>query len=129
MTLPWANVLLPLLIPSREWEPKNEAQAKYWTTSYPSQAVFPMQALVEYVRDLDTTKLTTPALFIYNEGDDVIDAKRVDAFYEGLTGPKQKILAQVKPGEDAHVLAGAIVSPSQTEPLKTQILQFVTTPR
>jgi esterase/lipase len=129
LTYPWANVLLPLLIPSREWEPKNTEQAKYWTTSYPSLAVFPMQALVEYVRDLDTTKLTTPALFIYNENDEVIDPKRVETFYDKLTGAKQKILLQVKTGEDSHVLAGAIVSPSQTASLKDQIVQFVNTPR
>jgi esterase/lipase len=125
LTYPWMNMLLPVFIPQREWTPKNEEQAKYWTSSYPSLAVFPMQALVEYVRDLDTTQLKTPALFIYNENDDVIDAKRVEAFYEKLTNPKKKIVVQVKAKEDAHVLAGSIMSPSQTAPLTEQIVAFI----
>jgi esterase/lipase len=125
LSYPWMNMILPLFIPMREWTPRNEQQQKYWTTSYPSKALFPMQALVEYVREIDASKVQTPTMFIYNEADDVIDANEVRAFYDKLSNQKKTLTITPKDGEDAHVIAGDIVSPSQTKVVEEQILSFI----
>lgn len=126
LTLPWAEVLLPVLIPERSWTPRNPEHARYWTSTYPLGALFPMQALVEEVQATDPARLTVPTLFVYNPNDDVIDAAKVDDWFARLPlASKARIQPQPAANEDAHVLAGRILSPSQTEPLRAQIVQFL----
>lgn len=125
LTLPWAKVILPLFIPTRSWTPKNEEQAKYWTCSYPLGALFPMQALVEFVQKRPPEALTTPSLFVYNPNDEVIDGAKIDVFYEKLQGPKEKFLVRPSAKDDSHVIAGKIMSPDQTAILEEEIVRFL----
>jgi esterase/lipase len=129
LTWPWAEQLLPRFIPYREWEPRNEEQARYWTVRYPSRALFPMQALVEYVRDRPLEGYDTPTLVYYNEGDAVVDARRTSAWLAALGPQTRAPLRQVRitpaAGEDGHVIAGRIVAPSQTDRLRDGIVRFV----
>ncbi len=129
LTWPWAQQVLPRFMPYREWTPRNDEQARYWTIRYPSAALFPMQALVEHVRERALDEYDTPTLVLYNVNDEVVDAKRIEEWI-GEVAPSTSVRLQqirVTPlaSEDGHVLAGRIVSPSQTLPMRDRIVAFV----
>ena len=129
LTLPWANVILPRFIPQREWTARNDEQRRFWTVKYPSTALFPMQALVEDVRGRSLTGYNVPTLVIYHEGDSVVDASRTKRWLEALAletlAPVEQVLVVPTEGEDGHVIAGRIVSPSQTNMVRDRIVGFV----
>jgi esterase/lipase len=129
LTLPWATVLLPPLIPYREWTARNEEQRRYWTVRYPSTALFPMQAMVEAVRERPLDTFVTPTLVFYNRRDAVVDAARTDAWLERVarTGkaPVERVMIVPNAAEDGHVIAGRIVAPGQTATFVSRIVTFV----
>ncbi len=129
LTWPWAEKILPLFMPYREWMPRNEEQARFWTTRYPSRALFPMQALVEHVRDRELEGYNTPTLVFYNPDDNVVNAERIATWLADLAVSTSARVQQVRitpaVGEDAHVLAGRIVSPGRTASMRDSIIAFV----
>jgi alpha-beta hydrolase superfamily lysophospholipase len=129
LSWPWAPVVLPRLIPSYSWTPLNEAHGRYWTTSYPSQALFPMTALVNAVNDLPLREWTTPTLVLANPADPVVDGSAVTAWTARLrASSKVRVeLEQITPatGEDGHVLAGRIMAPSRVGQFVGRILRFL----
>ena len=129
LSWPWASVVLPRLIPTYSWTPRNEAHGRYWTTSYPSRALFPMTALVDAVNELPLRDWTTPTLMLYNPADPVVDAAAATAWLDRLRG---STTARVEsqpitpiPGEDGHVIAGRITAPSQVAPFVERVVRFV----
>jgi esterase/lipase len=131
LTLPWAEVVLPRFIPQRTWVAKNDEQRRYWTVSYPSAALFPMQALVKQVRGASLDEYRVPTLVFSNPGDQVVDAARTQAWVARAARTSRATLQHrfVTPaaGEDGHVLAGRIVSPSQTAMFVERIVGWVRT--
>lgn len=129
LTLPWAEVVLPAFIPQREWTARNDEQKRFWTMRYPSTALFPMQALVEHVRDASLRGYDVPTLAFFNEDDEVVDAKRTTKWLDALdaeaTMKAERVLVIPTNGEDGHVIAGRIVSPSQTATFRDRIVAFV----
>lgn len=129
LTWPWAEVVLPYIMPSREWTPRNEEQARFWTVRYPSRALFPMQALVQQVRDRPLGGYDVPTLVLYNPDDQVVDAARTETWLAAVAAASPVRLEPVRvtpaSGEDGHVIAGRVVAPSQTASLRDRILQFV----
>ncbi len=129
LTLPWANVILPRFIPQREWTARNDEQRRFWTVKYPSTALFPMQALVEDVRGRSLKGYNVPTLVFYHEGDAVVDAVRTKRWLDALAmetlAPVEQVRVVPTAGEDGHVIAGRIVSPSQTSMVRDRIVEFV----
>jgi esterase/lipase len=129
LTWPWAQQVLPRFMPYREWTPRNEEQTRYWTVRYPSTALFPMQALVEHVRERELVEYDTPTLVFYNVNDAVVDAERIAQWVDALAPRTSARLKSIRitplADEDGHVLAGRIVSPSQTVPMRDSIVAFV----
>ncbi|MFY7922716.1 MAG: alpha/beta hydrolase [Gemmatimonas sp.] len=129
LTLPWANVLLPRLIPSREWTPRNDEQRRFWTVKYPSTALFPMQALVEDTRARPLAEYKVPTLAFFNPDDHVVDARRIKDWLDALAlesrAPVKQVTITPTAGEDGHVIAGRIVSPSQTDGMRDRIVAFI----
>ena len=123
------EVVLPRLIPQYEWVAKNEEQKRFWTMRYPSTALFPMQALVEHVRDASLNDYDVPTLAFYNNGDDVVDAKRITTWLDRLDAEgrvkAERVLVIPTAGEHEHVIAGRIVAPSQTATFRDRIVAFV----
>lgn len=131
-TLPWARIIIPRIRPMHEWTPANEAQRRFWTVRYPIQALFPMQALVDHVRKRDWTQYQLPTLLFVNEHDGVVDARRTQEWMNSVAAAGTASLERVPvypiEGEGDHVLAGRIVSPSQTGGVVQRIVQFVRQP-
>jgi esterase/lipase len=126
LTLPWMSAIVPRIMPVRRWEPANAEQGQVWTVAYSSRALFPMQALVEDVRDRDVRRLAIPTLVFLNDADPVIDAARVHDFFDGAPAGRVDLVSYDPPaGNDAHVLAGRIVSPDGVTPLLSRTLGFL----
>ncbi|MFN7456075.1 MAG: alpha/beta hydrolase, partial [Gemmatimonas sp.] len=128
LTLPWAKVLLPRLIPQREWTARNDEQRRFWTMKYPSTALFPMQALVEYTRDRSLDGYDVPTVVFFHEGDEVVSAVRTRDWLDRLAtktrAPVEQVLVTPTNGEDGHVIAGRIVAPGQTAMVRDRIVAF-----
>jgi alpha-beta hydrolase superfamily lysophospholipase len=132
LTWPAARIWLPVLAGERRsFEPINEGQAAHWTTEYPSAAVFPMAAIVKHAAELDHGQITTPALFYYSDDDGVVDAEATTRVAARWGGPVARSKPDLRPGDDplAHVIAGDIMSPGNTDAAVAAMLDWVATLR
>jgi esterase/lipase len=120
-------LLLRHVLPeTRSWEPANEAQARYWTYSYPMRSLLELVRLVREVENLDKAAIRSPTLMLYSTRDQVIDPEAVESVFAEWGGwPKR--LTEIDDVGDAsqHVLAGDIVSPHGTEPSLEAINGFL----
>ncbi|WP_246020169.1 alpha/beta hydrolase [Aliigemmobacter aestuarii] len=100
----------------RSFTPQNESHARWWTTRYPTTALFPMAALVRAARDLPFDRAQVPALFLFSPDDRVIDPDAAAEVARAWGGPVQVERRHMAPGDDpySHVIAGDILSPGQT---------------
>ncbi|MFC3118757.1 alpha/beta hydrolase [Jhaorihella thermophila] len=98
-----------------------------WTTSYPTVALLPMAALVERVVDLDVSGVTIPALFRLSDADKVVRPDITRAVAARWGGPVAIQAVEMGPQDDpnAHVIAGDIQSPGQTDATVRDILDWL----
>ena len=128
LTWPAARHWLPNLAGERRsFEPRNEGQATYWTTEYPSVAALPMGALIKAVNGLDFGKAQVPVLFWFSTNDTVVRPDITAQVADEWGGPVKVVNPELGPGDDpsAHVIAGDIMSPSQNEATVSGILAWV----
>jgi alpha-beta hydrolase superfamily lysophospholipase len=130
LTAPWAEPVLSRLLPWREWTARTPEQGRYWTTRYPSAALFPMQALVEVVRDKPLAEYGVPTLLFVHANDQVVDATRTAAWVARLRAaapstPVREVPVVPRDGEDGHVVVGRILAPSRVEGFREEIVRFV----
>lgn len=115
--LPFARHWGPVVAgQTRSFSPQNAAHGLYWTTSYPTVALFPMAALVRHVVALDLSGARAPLLVLYPQQDQVVDPAKTESVLRGWGGPRQMERRVMGLGDDpyAHVIAGDILSPGQT---------------
>lgn len=130
MTWPAARTWLPWLIGSNwSFEPANAEQEKFWTVSYPTKAILPMAAIVEAVVQSDFSAATVPALFWFSPDDRVVRPDKTRAVAEAWGGPMMMREVTMGPGDDpySHVVAGAILSPGQTDMAVEGMLEWLET--
>lgn len=130
LTLPGARYWLPPLAGrDRSFPARNEDHAKFWTNAYPSVAVLPMAALVDRVAKMDVSKANVPSLFWYSEDDVVVRPDLTNTVAEAWGGPVsvQKVVMTIEDDPNAHVVAGDIMSPSQTGFAVAEILSWLNT--
>lgn len=125
LNMPWGRQVLPRLMGERRsFTPLNEAHRKWWTSSYPSKAVFPMAALLRAVASYGQKEIRTPAMFVYSEADVVVDPAATKRAFDAWGAPK-KLLVVDKSGDPAnHVIAGDVLSPQTTAPLARAIADW-----
>ncbi len=124
---PWGKQLATLIMgPTRSWEPENKQVAGAWTFSYPSQAVFPMMALVKSVRDSDLSQFKTPVMVVYSEKDSVVDPVEIKAVFDRIASPIKTLQAVTyAENEGQHMLVGAIRSPGSTDIAVKDVVKWV----
>ncbi|MFD1344769.1 alpha/beta hydrolase [Litorisediminicola beolgyonensis] len=127
LTWPGISWWGPLVVgETRSFEPANEEHAEHWTISYPTRALFPMAQSVARAGRIDPARFTMPALFIYADGDEVVDADVTDRVRAGWGGPTDRMEIAPGPGIDPslHVVAGDILSPAATDPVAARIAEW-----
>ncbi len=127
LLLPWGEQIAKAIIgPERSWEPLNEEQARYWTTSYPTEALLPMMGLVDLVRDGDLEAVNRPVLVIYSPNDQVVSPEAVEATFARFGSPEKEIIPFPDSQDPSnHVLAGDIVAPNDTDTIAELILSYL----
>lgn len=110
----------------REFDTISEEQARYWTERYPAPALFPMMELVGLVERTPLDGVTAPTLFVYSPDDQVVNAEVVPQRAQEL-GSDLVRLVQVFKSDDPqnHVIAGRIISPSNTDRLTDEVVGFL----
>ena len=104
------------------FRPKNQLEARWWTTSYRSEGLVPMEALAEYGWRLDVAPLRVPTLMIYTEHDTILDLGRIRKKFEEIGSPVKHLVNFSRAPH--HVVAGDANSPALTRPLERLILDF-----
>lgn len=130
LTMPWGRQLLPRILgPERQFEPRNAAQAEWWTTAYPTAALAPMAAAVAEAARMPYATATVPVLAVFSDADQVVRAERTREVLAAWGGPVTLAPLLMGPADDqfAHVVAGDIVSPGQTDRAVTAILDWIET--
>jgi esterase/lipase len=114
---------------TRSFEPINDAHKAYWTTEYPTHAVHPMADAVRAVRHADLSQIKTPALFAFNEVDQVVHPADIRRVVSRWGGPTETVMLEQGPQDDemGHVMAGDVFSPGQTVPLAARISAWLET--
>ena len=126
LTWPWMQTILPRVMPDRHWSSNNAEQERYWTTTYPTAALFPLAALVRDVRNIDASTIKTPMLVFTNQGDNVVNEAATSEFLRHVTNARvERVNVLPAAGEDRHVIVGRILSPSQVDPFFARVLAFV----
>jgi alpha-beta hydrolase superfamily lysophospholipase len=125
---PWGAQIARVIVgPERCFDASNEAQARHWTTCYPTRALLPMVALVERVRTLNPASARAPVLVLYSPDDRVVDPGETVRFFEKYGGsPKLLKVVEGVGDPDSHVLAGDILSPGTTDAVVRETLDFLT---
>ena len=128
LSWPSARWWLPLVAGrERRFEPTSEAHGRFWTTRYPTAALFPMAEAVRAARKLPHAALHVPALVLFDPRDRVVDHAATRAVMARWGGPVMLHPVSVGPGDDPdfHVIAGDILSPSMTGPVADRIAAWV----
>jgi len=111
---------------TRSWTPRNELQARYWSTSYPMDAVVEMMRLVKYVRGKLPLRLKQSVLVIYSPADTVVDTGQIAAAFEQIDSAHRQLLSIPSSGDPSnHVLAGDIMSPQNNDLVAASIVRFI----
>lgn len=97
-----------------------------WTNPYPTDAIFPMMALVKRVRESDLGGFTAPVMMLYAEGDQTVEPEQTKAAFARI-GSATKTLEAVAYSEarGQHVLAGDIMAPKATGRMAETIVDWV----
>ena len=101
----------------RSFDVISEAHEAYWTTRYPTVALFPMGAAMRTARAADLSRVKTPALVVYSPKDEVVSPAAIRAIMARWGGAVKAHEVACGPEDDAmcHLIAGDIFSPGQTE--------------
>ena len=109
-----------------EWEGVNEGHARFWTNRYPIGAAVEMMRLVNFVNDLDLSAIEVPVLVVYSPEDQVVDPEYIRASFEEIGSIDKHIIALEEiEADNNHVLAGSILSPSDTKRVIDHIDEYV----
>lgn len=127
-SLPWARDWLPLLMgPVRDVSGPDPEKNRYWSVTYPWEAVVPLSRLVDEVNALDFANASVPALFWFSDDDQVVRPDLTHKVAAAWGAPVTVELVTMGPDDDpqSHVIAGRLVSPGQTDATVDGILTWL----
>ena len=126
LTMPWGGLVANLLTGGeRGFEPRNELQAKYWTTRYPTAATLPLAAMTRVARDTDAGAIGVPALFVFSDRDQVVDPATTRSVAGRWGGPAEIVNVDDSEDPSHHVIAGDAFSPSTTDRLADRAVDWI----
>jgi len=130
LTRPAGPLLARLLVgDTRSWQPHNEQQALYWSTTYPTASAVEMMRLVDLANRQLPDGIPQRLLMFYSPEDTVISHSEALSVFE-QTGAPQKAAIEIRdPGDPSrHVLAGDVLSKQKTSPIANNIVAFILHP-
>ena len=107
------------------YEQTDPREKMAWTGSYPTQALFPMMALVKKVRDSDLSAFKTPVLVLFSAADQTVDPNMIKQAFAQLGSGQKTIDAVIySRSKGQHVLAGDIRDPESVQPMASSIVKW-----
>lgn len=130
LTRPAGPLLARLLVgETRSWEPHNDAQARFWSTTYPTASAVEMMRLVDLANQQLPAEIPQRLLMFYSEDDTVVSPEAAVSVFEKTTAPQKKAIEIVDPGDPSHhVLAGDVLSKHKTREVAEVIVEFILHP-
>ena len=126
LDLPWAQSWLPAVMGrERSWEAPDPLSALYWTTRYPTEAIFPMRAVQRAAAAADHGAAEVPLLVFYSAGDRVVDPAATAQVVADWGAPVESGLVSDAADPDQHILAGDLRSPATTAPMVARTLAWL----
>lgn len=128
---PWGAEIARLIKgPLHEWRAVNPSQERFWTTSYPVQALPTMMGLVALARASDLSKVRAPLLVLYNPHDRIVRSEAIETEFQRLGSQHKRLHVIDQPGDpQRHVLAGSILSPTTMDEVVALIEEFLASVR
>jgi alpha-beta hydrolase superfamily lysophospholipase len=118
LTWPFARQMARLVMgETRSFEPGNDLQRLYWTTTYTVDALLPMAEVVKLAANAPVEQARVPALLLISSGDQVVRSDIARRVAQRWGAPHTLVEVQNVEDPSRHVLAGAAMSPSTTEPV------------
>ncbi|MFC3852613.1 alpha/beta hydrolase [Salinispirillum marinum] len=117
LTWPGARIWIPWVAGRyHSWEPMNELQGRYWSTTYSTQAWIEMQVLLEQVDHIDYGQLTVPVMMQVSPDDPVINPRRARTVFAQWGAPQKDFRWITVPlGESQHVFVGNVMGSDRNE--------------
>jgi esterase/lipase len=130
LTRPAGPLLARLLVgETRSWEPHNDAQARFWSTTYPTASAVEMMRLVDLANRQLPAEVPQRLLMFYSKDDTVVSAAAAVAVFEKTIAPQKAAIEIVDPGDPSHhVLAGDVLSKQKTREIANDIVEFILRP-
>ena len=125
---PFSEYWLKLILGKKmKHKPRNDLNKKYWTMSYPTNALIPMAKLVREVNKKDYSAVKKPALFYFSMEDKVVNPHKIKEFITKWGGNSTTKIVKLSNKDDkfSHVLAGDIISPNQTDHAKKTMVNWI----
>ena len=130
LTRPAGPLLARLMVgETRSWEPHNDAQARYWSTTYPTAAAVEMMRLVDLANRRLPATISPRLLMFYSRDDEVVSPDVALSVFEKTDAPQKAVIEIVNPGDPSHhVLAGDVLSKAKTGEVANRIVEFIRRP-
>ena len=130
LTRPAGPLLARILVgDTRSWQPHNEQQARYWSTSYPTVSAVEMMRLVDLANRKLPDKIPQRLLMFYSSEDAVISPTEALSVFQRTTTPQKAVIEIDDPGDPSHhVLAGDVLSINNTRRIANDIVEFILRP-
>lgn len=130
LTRPAGPLLARLLVgDTRSWQPHNEAQARYWSTTYPTASAVEMMRLVDLANRQLPARVAQRLLLFYSVKDSVVSPDASLRVFENTDAPQKAKIAIDNPGDPSHhVLAGDVLSAQKTLNVANNIVEFISRP-
>jgi alpha-beta hydrolase superfamily lysophospholipase len=127
ITRPGGPLLLRLISGERRsWVAHNDRQELYWTTSYPTETVVEVMRVVDRARKTIASATAPRVQLIYSPNDQVISIPALRSGYETIKSPQKMIVEVMETGSpSAHIIAGDIISPDNTNKVAAAITDFI----
>jgi len=126
LTMPWGGLMARIVSGSeRGAQPTSELRGRFWTTRYPIEAVLPMAAITEVARSAPVERIGVPALFVYSEGDRVVDHGVTAKIAARWGAPHETVVVDRTGDPSNHVIAGDAYSPATTDMLADRIVAWI----
>ena len=111
---------------TRSWEAHNELQARYWSTTYPIEAIVEVMRLVDAVNAELPMQLRQNLLVLQSPDDQVVSPDATRQAFEKISAPRKQLI-EIEDAEDPsrHVLAGDILAPGSTSRIAATIVNFI----
>ena len=108
------------------WAASNELHDRFWSTSYPTDAIVEMMRLVKLADALTERSSVPSAMLLYSPKDDVVSVPKLLAGFERLPAERKAVIAVDEPRSlSKHVIAGDILAPAETEATVEKVVEFL----